>query len=402
MNIALQVLASLLLLCFVFSGALKWMSIWQIDPTILFGGAVAAWMLARVYNRSFIRNLEKPPLVWNLLFLVLYMLSAVASLSDAFRYTKLAAIALNTLALVGPLALLDKEYGERTFARTLQYFTLLAAIAVHYFYWTGQINILHDSINREVTKLPDYLVLGYLAGLNVIISVLTPSRVSLIQLILSATALVLLSGRGPAVFVPLTLVCTLLIRSRRKDSKGAKIILNTLALLGILTLGLIYWEGGEVLLGRLLSSYDSASGRLADTSRQEEFVTALKVVSEFPLKGAGLAGYGVAAYGLDQNIYPHNLIMEAAAETGILGGLLFVACIVITLRSSISASKTAGGLVVAACLFFTLMNYMKSGGFIGARDLYLLIGVIICFNHEGRPGQDTSKRNSPLKNRGKE
>lgn len=377
---ALQVVVSVLLLCFVFSGALKWMSFLPVDPTLLFGGAVAVCTVGRILSKSFIRKLEEPILLWNLTFLFLFIFSATTSISDTFKYTKLAAILLNILALVAPLALLENEQNEGIFIVTLQYFTLLAAMIVHYFYWTGQIATIHDGTNREYTKLPDYLVLGYLAGLNIVISALTPSRSSMFQLAASGSALVLLSGRGPAIFVPVTLLCAFLIRRKDKKLGSTKIALSITTLVGILLAGLMFWEGGEVLLGRLLSSYDSASGRIADISRQEEFITALRVFSASPLIGTGIGGYGIAAHGLDQNIYPHNILVEAFVETGLVGGLLFTLCIYMTLRSSIAGRYTAVGLVLASCLFYTLLNYMKSGGFIGARDYYLFAGLTIGYS----------------------
>jgi O-antigen ligase len=151
--------------------------------------------------------------------------------------------------------------------------------------------------------------------------------------------------------------------------------LLALLLLGVLAVAALTWQGAELAFGRFTAILGDETA-YEGAFRVGEFAIALDVIAQAPLLGVGLGGYGMAGYQMEENIYPHNLFLEAFAEAGVVGLILFAAGVAAVLAGGWRGRRdprTTGCLIL---VLFLLLNYLKSGGFVGARDLYLFMGVL--------------------------
>ena len=112
----------------------------------------------------------------------------------------------------------------------------------------------------------------------------------------------------------------------------------------------------------------------------------LALFSERPLVGGGTGGFAWFVSGTDAREYPHNILLELATETGIVG-LTILACLMLlivqNLLSALHVSALIGGfnrsllVTLFAILTFELAGAMLSGDLNDGRGLWALFGVII-------------------------
>ena len=108
-----------------------------------------------------------------------------------------------------------------------------------------------------------------------------------------------------------------------------------------------------------------------------------------PIFGIGIGGYGKFTYNSDGNEYPHNIILEVFSEAGFIGLLIF--CVFISFgfllikRYGKINEKLIDNCNIRAIFFisfiYLFLCYMKSGGLISARDLFLFYGLVLSYNN---------------------
>lgn len=126
----------------------------------------------------------------------------------------------------------------------------------------------------------------------------------------------------------------------------------------------------------LLTEVGSSAAMRIDLCR-----AALYQFARSPIWGAGTGQFGMAVTGQDIRLYPHNIILELAAETGILGVLVFVTMIGVSLAEGFIRLRGKGlteiiakYLLVATC--FNLLNAMVSGDINDNRILFTFIALL--------------------------
>lgn len=129
--------------------------------------------------------------------------------------------------------------------------------------------------------------------------------------------------------------------------------------------------GGDISLATRLSLYQAA----------------IDLWEKSPIWGHGPGQFGVAMAGEYVRLYPHNIILELGAETGIIGVLIFVAMIgtaftqgFISLRSGNRLAKTVARYLLAINSF-ALLNAMVSGDINDNRMLFTFVGLIATIPH---------------------
>jgi O-antigen ligase len=126
----------------------------------------------------------------------------------------------------------------------------------------------------------------------------------------------------------------------------------------------------EVLRGSSTPTY--TAGR-----RLTLYRWALEMFAEKPLTGWGLGGWSYYALDRDVPAYPHNLVLEIAAEEGVMGlaalGTLFLA-VFLALRRIWRNSPDLR--FIAPVFLFSLLATMTSGDINVNRPLWLWCGVI--------------------------
>lgn len=114
---------------------------------------------------------------------------------------------------------------------------------------------------------------------------------------------------------------------------------------------------------------------------------AIELWANSPIWGTGTGQFGIAVTGEDIRLYPHNILLELGAETGIIGVLVFLSMIgfafakgVDCLHRGKGATKTVTRYLLVAA-FFALLNAMISGDINDNRVLFTLVGLLAATPH---------------------
>nr|WP_211194160.1 O-antigen ligase family protein [Pyxidicoccus fallax] len=118
---------------------------------------------------------------------------------------------------------------------------------------------------------------------------------------------------------------------------------------------------------------DSGEGGVYLSGREVLYARAYALALDYPVMGAGLAGFP----GLGLGVYPHNLFLEVFCEGGVLG-LMFLGLVL--LSWGVSAFRGRRGLDAATvgAVVLVLIGSQSSGDFYDARSLYLLMVLSTC------------------------
>ena len=125
---------------------------------------------------------------------------------------------------------------------------------------------------------------------------------------------------------------------------------------------------GGVLSGDPLSS----SGDTSAGARVSLFGLAVSMFTDRPLTGVGTAGFEALSpeYG-----YPHNAVLQFAAEFGLIGVGVFIGLVVLAYRRRLSPGGASSSL--RAVFLFLLLNSMLSGNILEDRMMWGLLVLIL-------------------------
>jgi O-antigen ligase len=212
-------------------------------------------------------------------------------------------------------------------------------------------------------------------------------RLSLmISVPLLCAALIASVARGPILFFVAVLVPFLFLRRVRAAVTATNIWLPVL-LGGLLAFSAsLYWlqqqeaargkfatkraEIEEVLRGSSTPTY--TAGR-----RLTLYRWALKMFAEKPLTGWGLGGWSYYVFDRDVPAYPHNLVLEIAAEEGVMGLAALGSLLLTVLLALRRIWRSSPDLSFIAPVFaFSLLATMTSGDINVNRPLWLWCGMI--------------------------
>ena len=375
-------LKSAALLAFAYSGMLKWVPL-PIDVTALTAMLLIAVTLQEIAGtrRQYISgSLVCAGLMLG--FLGLYVATAVYSISGSYWLDRSLAVALDAIAFVGAFIIIRDRAAVVSFLQLVQWTGCIVAAMVLALAVTGELERVSSGAERAESLFPDYLRLGLLVGGSLVVSVLRPGTSRVLSAVCCGSSLLCLGGRGPALAAVLTVAVALIAAPQLRAllspwrAAGGAIAMIVVALIWATGAGATSTSQPPLLIQRLSAATDSGE-ELERSSRVEIFATALKVWGDRPWLGTGIGGYGLAAYNTDREANPHNVVLEVAAETGIIGLFAF------SLGAVCLASRTwrcfrVGDAppVLAALLVFYCLNYLKSSGFVSARDLYTFAGAV--------------------------
>ena len=208
----------------------------------------------------------------------------------------------------------------------------------------------------------------------------------MISVPLLSAALIASVARGPILFFVAVLVPFLFLRRVRAAVTATKVWLPVL-LFGLLAFaGSLYWlqrqetaqekfrtkkaEIEEVLRGSSTPTY--TAGR-----RLTLYGWALAMFAEKPLMGWGLGGWSYYVFDRDMPSYPHNLILEIAAEEGVMGlAALGTLLLTVSLAMRRIWRKSPDLSFIVPVFAFSLLATLTSGDINVNRPLWLWCGVI--------------------------
>jgi O-antigen ligase len=193
-------------------------------------------------------------------------------------------------------------------------------------------------------------------------------------------AMVGTGSRGPLLMlggtVALTMVAVMLKPGRRMRA------LLLIAALGVVAVGAIL--SGLIPVAAVDRFESLWNGANADTSARSRLLVmdvAWRLFMTYPIFGRGVGS--VSAFGVGRDlIYPHNILLELGAETGLVGLGLFLSLMSMVLwrllaRLHHEANQEAIWPILFATLLFTLSNAMVSGDLNDGRDMWMLAGIAI-------------------------
>jgi O-antigen ligase len=190
-----------------------------------------------------------------------------------------------------------------------------------------------------------------------------------------AVTLIAAGSRGPVVAFAIALV-TLLAMSA--TTPRARRRLTLVLVVGVGAIVLVPLVVPSSTIGRALSALFGGASGLSTTGRAGLWKVAADAFAAHPLLGIGTGGFA----GLQTTeLYPHNILIEAAAELGIVGAILVAWFIIGSLRRLLarrrvlpSADKLEMSIVIA--LFVAaLVNALFSGAIQDNREIWLWAGL---------------------------
>ncbi len=371
---------SFVYILFVYSGMIKWLP-FPIDPTLVFGIWATAIIAFSLLSRTLVINKQVFVTLFLLISFSLYSIfSSVYSPSQIFWKQKALSIILLIITLVYPIICFKNESDFHKIVHILRFVSTTAAFFVFLLLISGKISFITGSrVGLESSSIPDYLAVGELLGIGVISYFYRSDLIRKLLAIFVFAMLVLLGARGPFLFVVMTstIYFSLVNNQTLLNFKSTFM----LVLFGSMFLILAqFWSGAELLMTRL-SIFSDFSQDESSLERLVAFQHGLNAFKENPVWGLGLGGYGPYAYHVDENVYPHNIIIEIGAELGVIGLAIFVLGMIYVFRLSRRLIKFSHMQIYFTLFLFVTLNYLKSGGLIDARKLFIMIGIIISYGN---------------------
>ncbi len=133
----------------------------------------------------------------------------------------------------------------------------------------------------------------------------------------------------------------------------------------------------------------------AAQTRMDLGAEAWQMFREHPLTGVGIGGYNtqLGAADTERGLYPHNILLELAAEMGIAAVLLFIILVtfafkglIVTLRGHPNPEQLALTMLLIAMTAYLLANAMFSGDLNDNRMCFAALGA--CFAAGMNPGTE--------------
>ena len=192
---------------------------------------------------------------------------------------------------------------------------------------------------------------------------------------LMVVALISAGSRGPLLgsFVGLLILLVLVLRAQAGWIRPALVAIGGAAAV-LLTIRLVPSESSE----RALSLFGNDVGGLSAEERVGVWSQALDAFRENVLFGLGTGGFERIA---PTDIYPHNILLEAAAELGILGLLLVLALLIVGAARLVRVWASASGgdqlqaALVVALFGSAIVNAFVSGDIQSNWAIWLSLGI---------------------------
>ena len=153
----------------------------------------------------------------------------------------------------------------------------------------------------------------------------------------------------------------------------------------VLIAGLFVVYSSEGLTGRLIARFSGISDINSSAfssvgSRIQLLSSAVNYFMDSPFAGIGYGSFGVKFTGLEDRIEPHNILFEIAAETGIIGMVLFFIFIVgvyfYAIRKKLNNDANSNSLIILS--LYLIIQSLSTTYLIDSKALFLWLSVLIC------------------------
>lgn len=378
----LKKLIVLLYTFFIFSGLIKWVKIWPLDPTMLFGSLTICLTLVLLVlkrNAKYYKT-ELRYLAVFVLFSLWFYTSMLYSASTSYKFTKSLNFVLIVISFIVPYFTINSKKDIKFYLFSFSSIGIIISIVIFYLFLSGGNNLYYTYFKLleygNPLGVPDYLALGVPVGLATVVYFHFNSKLLKLIGVFTFLSLILLSGRGP-IFAVIVSVLIIFLSNFKLTKRAIKTTLISLIILIGSSNYIMKWEGFERLSDRI-DIMDKGDESI--TSRVDQLIVAKELIIKYPLQGIGLGAFGIECFGIDMRAYPHNLIIEILVEQGLIGlilfSFLFVPFVFIIIRNLLR-SKDAILFIPAGLFIYELLNALKSSSIIEHRLFFALIGICI-------------------------
>ena len=300
-------------------------------------------------------------------------------------------LVISGVLFVAPLILIRKDDDLRHFTLAMVVFATLLSIRLLFGVTDSSVFNPHGgavlSDSRDVTQIGA----GQVVGVGLLWLLFCPycnlrSFFLVASVPLLCAALIASVARGPVLSFAAILIPFMLLRRVRAAVTSTKVWLPVL-ILGLLAFAVcVYWlqqqgaasekfatkraEIEEVLGGSSTPTYTAGK-------RLTLYRWALGMFSAKPVTGWGIGGWSYYAFDRDMPAYPHNLILEVAAEEGVIGLAALATLLLTVLLTMRRIWRASRDLTFIAPVFaFSLLVTMTSGDINVNRPLWLWCGMV--------------------------
>jgi O-antigen ligase len=328
------------------------------------------------------RGLWSLPVAMSFLLLVLMVLRLGSSLDESYGSTKVQLyVADNLVFLVGAVFVGASRQSLRLFL-----IVTLVIVAAGAFLLVGElvtgtaqqqysgrfaisaqqgaINLGRDSSNGALIAIALILISTRLSTRLLAIAVLPVILVSMLAA----------GSRGPVVAFLMGLF-TLIVLTAASGRARRQLLLVAVVLVGAAVVVPIVVPGSAI--GRSLSTIVGSASGLSSNGRSQLWAEAYSAFARHPLVGLGTGGFAA----VDPQQYPHNLVLEMAAELGVLGGLAVLTMLISMLRRLSAVWRRAGAAdrmtatLLVSLLVSAIVNALFSGAIQDNAEIWLWGGL---------------------------
>jgi O-antigen ligase len=283
--------------------------------------------------------------------------------------------------------------------RVRRLFTLLLLFAT----WIGIESVLLYRVDPTLLHLSrrahayqafnNYQEIGRMAGIGVLVAFtawlfgrrLSGGNLLLLALCAMLTFVLMLGGgKGPVLATAACILLALLVGLRVTGRKilykrsHLSIIWLVIGLVVGLSIVVANSESTPRSLARLSNMIDDGEFQGTAALRSQAYQDALKFWPQAPVLGHGAGSWPVIWAGFDRLSTPHNIFLEVAVETGIVGLVLLVALLVVALHPlSLDRLRNDPLALCAFMLFIWLFIKAQTGPDVADnRVMFMMLGVL--------------------------
>lgn len=356
------------------------------------GGAtflVALWILlgvAMVFMRReqevAVRGLMTLPVAMAVLIAGLMLLRLNTSMDQHYGSMKVQLyIADNLVFLVGAIFVGVREQNLRLFLSVTLVITAIGAVALLGGLVTGSATQQYGG-RYTISAQEGAINLGRSSSNGALIAIClimaSTKRwlriTAMCSLPLLLVSLIAAGSRGPTVAFVVGLVALIGLTTTVGRSRRRLVLVGAVVIVGAILIPVVV-PGSSI--GRSLSTIIGSSSGLSSNGRSALWAKAFTAFGAHSLVGIGTGGFAA----LDPESYPHNILLEMAAELGIIGAVAFIAMAASIVRRLIVLwRRTHGRLqlevtLLIALFLSALVNAIFSGAVQDNSDLWLWGGL---------------------------
>ena len=382
----LNKLSTISFVLMIYSGLVKWINIWPIDPTILFSAILSVCLLLSFLSKMKVTSVKNGFHYFNLIFpfTIWFFISGFYSPSELYVYTKAINYVLIVLSFCVPFLIIKNKKDLIFIIYVIAIIGLIISLIFTYLYILGGQNIYLTYFklleNENPLGIPDYLALATPVGIGALVLFFSKNKYIKILSLFPIFTLVILSGRAPI----LAFVLVLLIYVFYNIKLTKKHIRNSIVLVLISMFSFTQISN--------IKSFDRLTSRFkvmseGDTNQNESlnvrydlYNKSYQMFSSKPVFGIGLGAFGLYARGEDIRDHPHNMFLEVLIEQGIIGLILLLIIfspLLLKVYPKLIKSKDSTYFICGALFIYESINVIKSSSIVENRPYFSIIGI--CF-----------------------